>query len=217
LVNRGRSTGQLGIDIDTFPTTPNNWTWSSSPDVTCPTCAWDISFNEPNLFENIDHKNSAYSIRLVRGTPKAYTSSTRFNTVADSGGSEILDSLTGLIWQRCTVGMNWNGTTCTGAANSYSWRGALSYTQALSDSYSNEKKWRLPNIAELYSIADHSKDSPAINTQWFPQTPAAWTWSSSPNVQTANEAWFIDFSVGISGSDSIESAFPIRMVRGRSP
>jgi hypothetical protein len=216
LAHRGRGNGQLSIDTNNFPNTSSEWTWSATPDVTCATCAWDINFSN-NQFDNIDHKNSAYAVLLVRGAPKPYASNTRFKSMPESADSEILDTLTGLIWQRCTVGMTWNGTTCTGSANTYSWREALSYAQALSESNLTGKKWRLPNINELYSIADHSQDTTAINNQWFPQTPTAWTWSSSPNVQTPDQAWFVGFSAGYSGSDSVDSLHPIRLVRSNTP
>jgi hypothetical protein len=215
LANRGRSNFQLGIDTNYFPNTSIEWTWSSTPDVTCPTCAWDISFNITDLYDNIDHKDSAYSILLVRGISNQYTSNTRFKSLSETEDTEIFDSLTGLIWQKCTVGMSWNGSTCTGTPNSYSWRGALLYSQTLSESILDGKKWRLPNVVELYSIADHSKDTPAINNQWFPQTPAVTTWSSSPNIQTPSEAWLIGFSSGYTATESVDSLHPIRMVRNK--
>jgi len=216
LAHRGRTNGQQGIDTNNFPNTSSQWTWSSTPDVTCPTCAWDINFGNSNLFDNVDHKDTAYSVRLVRGASKLYSSNTRFKSVTDSSDSEILDTLTGLIWQRCAIGMNWNGATCTGTPNSYSWREALSYAQTLSETNLTGKKWRLPSVVELYSISDHLHDTPAINTQWFPQTPAIWTWSSSPNVQIPNQAWFVGFSAGYTGTDSVDALHPIRMVRNNT-
>ncbi|WP_310646316.1 DUF1566 domain-containing protein [Limnohabitans sp.] len=106
LAHRGRSSVQLGIDTNIFPNTSIEWTWSSTPDVTCPTCAWDITFNKNNLYDNIDHKDSAYSVRLVRGISKQYASNSRFISSSGTEDSEVFDSLTRLIWQRCAVGMN---------------------------------------------------------------------------------------------------------------
>jgi Protein of unknown function (DUF1566) len=88
--------------------------------------------------------------------------------------------------------------------NRYSWRESLSYAQTLSETNLAEKKWRLPSVVELYSISEHLQDTPAINTQWFPQTPAILTWSSSPNVQMPNQAWIVGFPAGYTGTDSVD-------------
>ena len=34
-------------------------------------------------------------------------------------GAEVIDSRTGLIWARCSVGQSWDGSACTGNANRY--------------------------------------------------------------------------------------------------
>ncbi len=95
--------------------------------------------------------------------------------VADAAGSEVRDTVTGLVWQRCVVGMVWDATTTTCVNTPFlgDWRSAL-------NSASTVTPWRVPNHAELFSLAERACSNPAINTKWFPATPSGWAWSSSP-------------------------------------
>lgn len=59
--------------------------------------------------------------------------------------------------------------------------------------------WRLPTVEELFLLADRTRVSPAIDTDFFPDTPSDWFWTStvaasSPSVY----AWFVDFYYGYS-------------------
>lgn len=69
------------------------------------------------------------------------------------------DPKTGLMWDRCSVGQSWNGTTCTGEAIKLNWQDAKDYVAK----FTNEQAkggytdWRLPTIEELSSIRHCSK------------------------------------------------------------
>ena len=103
-----------------------------------------------------------------------------------NNNSEVKDLKTGLIWQRCSLGQTWRGTTCTGTASQYTWQQAL---QAAKDAGNG---LTLPNIKELSSLANRACYNPAINDTFFPNTPfdsgndyyGAY-WSSSPVATTA--------------------------------
>jgi hypothetical protein len=56
--------------------------------------------------------------------------------------------------------------------------------------------WRLPNSNELQSLVDYDTHSPAINTAYFPNTLAAYYWSSTINAFHPSNALPIDFSSG---------------------
>jgi len=95
-------------------------------------------------------------------------------------GSEVRDRVTGLIWQRCLVGMVWNGATCTGTASKLTWVSALEVARnASASSIAPSFPWRVPNHAELFSLAERSCYKPAINTTWFPETASEFTLTSS--------------------------------------
>lgn len=101
----------------------------------------------------------------------------RFSTSSD----EVIDNLTGLIWKRCSEGQTWNISTgaCTGVASSFSQAGALVHAQSLNRTMSSIG-WRLPNTAELVSLADRGCQSPSIDTVAFPNTQSDWYASSTP-------------------------------------
>lgn len=69
------------------------------------------------------------------------------------------DPKTGLMWDRCSVGQLWNGTTCTGEPIKLNWQDAKDYVKKFTNEqtkggYTN---WRLPTIEELSSIRYCSK------------------------------------------------------------
>jgi hypothetical protein len=77
-----------------------------------------------------------------------------------AGGAEVKDTKTRLIWQRCSVGQNWDGMTCSGRAVS------RLFTEA-TDIVKNENvarmaapltAWRLPTFDELVSLRKCDKD-----------------------------------------------------------
>ena len=80
---------------------------------------------------------------MAKSTPDSH-----FELVAENGNSEVLDKQTHLIWQRCSIGQSWDGITCMGTPNSYTWTEALAQAKQLGNSY------RLPNIKELQSLVE---------------------------------------------------------------
>ncbi len=142
----------------------------------------------------------------------------RYDEVTGSSGAEVRDKVTGLIWQRCVVGMSWNGATCTGTASSLTWQNALDAARTASKStVLGATAWRAPNYAELRSLSELACLEPAINTTWFPATPPNETWSSSTVATLLNHtAWSIHFGRGdtVPGLGSAAgSAFRVRLVR----
>ncbi len=126
----------------------------------------------------------------------------RYQPLGD--GAEIKDMQTGLIWQRCAVGMSWNGRTCTGEYRTFTFDQA----QGLTD-----KTWRVPNKDELAGIVDRSRQKPTINPQAFPSTPSTWFWSSSPSAGHFDSALYVSFNDGGVGSYVRGSHLLVRLVR----
>lgn len=142
------------------------------------------------------------------------------------GEKEIIrDVVTGLEWQRCSVGQTWTGNTCSGTASTMTWYIAESQVAA--------GGFRLPTLEELRTIVycsntdsfDSNGDNsscgspgtyqqPTISEAAFPNTPARWYWSSSTRSSNSNEAWMFGFGIGAStyvakGSDG----YRVRLVR----
>jgi hypothetical protein len=114
----------------------------------------------------------------------------RYEAVAGASpaGSQVRDRVTGLVWQRCAMGMAWNGSNCTGTALEFHWSDALDAGRNVGGG------WRVPNRVELTSLVEGACRHPAINTTWFPDTPQVFAWSS-----TAHRAIYVAWSVAFFG------------------
>lgn len=140
--------------------------------------------------------------------PKASTPITRF-TNNDDG--TISDSITGLVWKRCSEGLS--GQLCEkGTATPFTWQEALK--SGAGSTFAGKNDWRLPNIKELATIVERQCTMPAINEIVFPATPTMSFWSSTPYDANAGFAWNIYFPYGISDGNSKEYKFYVRLVRG---
>ena len=118
-------------------------------------------------------------------------------------GNEVTDTVTGLIWQRCSLGQT--GSDCSGdSVKTYTWKEAL---EAASP------PWRLPNINELRSIVEEKCYDPAINLTVFPNTPASDYWSASPKANISGRAWSVHFGYGYSYYYDKSNSVQVRLVR----
>lgn len=125
-------------------------------------------------------------------------------------GNEVTDSVTGLVWARCSVGQTWSGSTCTGTTGAHSHEQALLLAQP-------SNGWRLPNVKELSSLADKGCRSPAIDSSAFPNTPSVQYWSSSPFMGAGGGslAWNVHFENGsVFNGYGRSSPYAVRLVRG---
>lgn len=95
-----------------------------------------------------------------------------YQAVDGSNGSEVKDSQTGLVWQRCMLGQSWDGNTCTGSVTPQDWPTATKGVAA-------SKPWRLPTQAELEGLIEKSCNKPALNSQWFGSGPMGWVWTAT--------------------------------------
>ena len=57
--------------------------------------------------------------------------------------------------------------------------------------------WRAPSVDELFALADRTRVRPAIDTEYFPDTPNDWFWSNTPYAGDPSDcAWFVYFGSG---------------------
>lgn len=125
-------------------------------------------------------------------------------------GGLVTDTSTGLMWMRCSLGQNWDGVTCLGSIEGYTWEDAKGVSQSnptsvdgevMEFSYGGYNDWRIPTLNELKTLVycnsnqpkkwndtdkacegDYSQ--PTIMSDIFPQTypdQTALYWSSEPN------------------------------------
>jgi hypothetical protein len=110
----------------------------------------------------------------------------------------VYDTNTKLTWQQAAT---------PGAAT---WANAKSYCANLT---LNGVGWRMPSMKELQTIVDETRTNPAIDPKAFPDTPAAFFWTSSPLAGDPSLAWLVDFGVGNAGTYLLTGANQMRCVR----
>ncbi|MCI5158462.1 MAG: DUF1566 domain-containing protein [Candidatus Electrothrix sp. AUS1_2] len=125
-------------------------------------------------------------------------------------GETILDTGTGLIWQKRTGDINMDGTITSGDypdGDEVSWQAALEYCENLS--LAGESDWRLPNIRELQSLVDEDADSSGIDSLFQLETATGY-WSSTQG----RLIWFLSFKDRTNYTTSSSATLFVRCVRG---
>ncbi len=118
-----------------------------------------------------------------------WSTNTRF--IVDSTGSNVYDSLTGLMW-----------TKNANDAGEKNWTNAIAYCEALD--YGGFDDWRMPNRNELASLIDYSQINPAIPLGHpFTSVNELMTdggnqnyWTGSTYAKDTEKAWFVSFING---------------------
>lgn len=177
--------GSLAIDTIYFPNTPNGDYWTSTPYAPDTNQSWRV-YTGVGISNN-SAKTTLLYVRCVAGGSNSYTPSRN-----DLGGGTVRDLSTNLIWQKCSSGQTADAS-CSGAATTGNWVQALNYCSTL---VLAGRTWRLPNIAELQSIADFDVSFPAIAAADFPNTSSQVYWSSSTYESSPASARSVDFSNG---------------------
>lgn len=134
------------------------------------------------------------------------------------------DSVTGLSWMRCPLGMKWAGDTCSGKPTLYTWDEALQTPKGFS--YAGHKDWRVPTVDELKTLIDQEArnkldEIPYINSLVFPNTvyvdndgtTGSWYWSSSPSGYSSDNASFVPFGNGVGEGTFKYNQNAVRLVR----
>jgi len=133
-------------------------------------------------------------VQVVRHAKEKVGPNGRFEYSAD--GSEVHDTIASatLVWRRCVEGMAWDGRTCAGAPAVFTHEQALQ--RAAQEAAASGEPWRVPSVKELNWLVERKLGSPAIDHVAFPATPAAPTWTSTPEVRRPATAWAVDFDLG---------------------
>ena len=167
------------------------------------------------------------SLVLAAGTVQAGEGERILRYIAYSNGT-ALDTETGLLWMRCSVGSTWNGNTCSDGAKKFSWR-----KRHQTANFAGHSDWRIPTIDELSTIVHCSSgdpeffrngrdfarcrgdsEKPTIVHAVFPNTPQLGFWSGTGE-------WSVNFGIGQDIDYYVwsldEPAYYVRLVRGGQP
>ena len=222
------------IDIRTFSDIdPGNWCyWSSTPGRNNVAGAWIVNFNDRGYSAYGDKdRNLAGAVRLVRrsisrpdlahivpaGRSSPAIGIDKANARFVIHGEEVYDTITDLIWQRCSVGRRWvvEESRCIGSVNVMTFR--LAQRQGFAS-------WRVPTQDELATLLDEERirrrKEPTINLIVFDLDVEYWSyWSSnlapdlgSPGVKFGRSVTFK--RGGITANMLVEN-LAVRLVRSR--
>lgn len=127
-------------------------------------------------------------------------------------GAEALDTKTGLIWRRCSVGTVWDAARhCQGTIAFVTLNEAKRLAAAAGSG------WRVPSGPELESIIDRSCGNPVVDTAVFPdirsdEDGAANYWTTNP-VGAAGLVYFFDLMTGQADAHSRGFHLAVLLVR----
>jgi hypothetical protein len=127
----------------------------------------------------------------------------------------VVDARSQLIWQRCSIGQQWDGSRCDGKARQMNWYEA----QKLAG-----EEWRLPSKSELEQLVDHDREekglAPFIDVSAFPDMnkDKSIYWTSSKGVTGCFGTGFVEEIKDAGFNDGflpciVEGA--VRLVKGK--
>ena len=172
----------------------------------------------------VAHAEQACNEHVADFNPSNLIVGGRYQVVSGSNGTEILDRRTDLIWQRCSIGQTWNGTTCAGTAVDHTWIDALKTVPAVRATINPD--YRMPSIKELSTLIEIDCVKPSMNIEVFPNLPtlpkeALVTdrvpyWTSSPYVRSQTEAWRLNIWNGTMEVGNKTQKAYVRLVRAKT-
>ena len=126
----------------------------------------------------------------------------------------IIDLQSGVEWMRCSVGQQWNGTSCDGEIV------RLNHDDiAKAIVIANRQlggNWRLPNRKELEGIVCATCETVKIDSNSFPQTVPEPYWTGEVNAFASRHFWSVNFMTGFTyGRFFPQQALAVRLVRDR--
>lgn len=167
---------------------------------------WQVAGTVEDIQSTFPDTGQAASYTQTFGEDADFTSGRpNYN---DHGDGTITDRVTGLVWQKTDGG-------------EMTWEQATRYASTLE--LGGYRDWRLPQSHELFSIMDHGKHGPAMNTEFFSRTEARYWWTNVSRADEPSKIWVVNTGGGIGAhakSESISAGgsrpMHVRCVRGQS-
>jgi hypothetical protein len=134
----------------------------------------------------------------------------------DHGDGTVTDTLSKLMWMRCSAGQTWSGAACNGTVAGFSWQAANEAAKRVNQAGDFfYKDWRVPQIRELATLTERQCANPRINLALFPNTPAAFYWTASSRQAQGTDPAAFALSFGADGVryEDKEDVNLVRLVR----
>jgi hypothetical protein len=143
---------------------------------------------------------SAWPALVLAAVPQAQ----RAEWGASADGQWLHQRSTGLVWQRCVLGMRWNGRDCVGQPLfvDHLQAAAMARARAQTDGLA----WRLPYLKELQQLARlGAQGKPAL----LPESTQGWVWTATVPIEVRKVNPFSYNSVmsGTTGQNVSEMKF----------
>lgn len=207
-----RGSGTARVDGGYFPTMQAAPYWNASPNPSKRSTAFALDF-ATGAASNADPRGRRHYAQVLRNGKTRVGPEGRYLPWAD--GTQVLDTTVSasLTWRRCVEGMSWDAAnaTCSGTPATFTHEQAL--RRAADVARSTGEAWRVPSVKEQNWLVQREIASPPIDHKAFPATPAAPSWTSTPETRTPDSAWAVDFGVGRVEPHSRQDLLVLRLVR----
>jgi N-acetylneuraminic acid mutarotase len=127
---------------------------------------------------------------------------TNAQALVKTASDEITDNTTGLVWQLGDDG------------HTYTYAAAIPHCASFKSAEA-ATGWRLPSVIELMTLINNGVDLPSINPS-FNGTQSTNYWTATPTATANTLAWTVKFDFGEVIPLLMDTALPVRCVRGTS-
>jgi Protein of unknown function (DUF1566) len=119
-------------------------------------------------------------------------------------GQTLLQRSTGLVWQRCVLGMHWNGRDCAGHPLWVDHMQALALVRQ--HAQTDGLPWRLPHLPELKQLAHLGSQA---RQTLLPESTQGWVWTGTIpiEVRSANPYSYANVMSGMTAPTTTEMKF----------
>jgi len=102
-----------------------------------------------------------------------------------------------------------NGLQWTKTFDEMTWKEAMNFCKNIN--YGGYDDWRLPTVAELFTMVDYNKYNPACKID---ECESKGYWSSTTDANCADYAWLVYFDYGGVYDGYKSNSYYVRAVRG---
>lgn len=119
-------------------------------------------------------------------------------------GQTLYQRSTGLVWQRCVVGMRWNGRDCAGQPQWVDHMQAMALVRQRAQA--DGLPWRLPHLPELKQLAHLGAQA---RQGFLPESTQGWVWTATIpiEVRSVNPYSYANVVSGVTAQNVTEMKF----------